>query len=89
MPDQALLHPARRQHLEALTDDVGIMQHAVGADPDPAHGYCTDDVARALQVDLLQQEELGWDAVSASAWRSMRFLEAAFDHATGWYRVRG
>ena len=86
MPDQAPLHPARREHLEALTDDVGIMQHAVGADPDPAHGYCTDDVARALQVDLLQQQELGWDAVAASAWRSMHFLEAAFDHTTGSFR---
>ena len=24
------------------------MQHAIGSRPDPAHGYCTDDVARAL-----------------------------------------
>ena len=29
------------------------MQHAIGSRPDPAHGYCVDDVARALQVDLL------------------------------------
>jgi hypothetical protein len=86
MPDGAPLHPARREHLEALTDDVGIMQHAVGADPDPAHGYCTDDVARALQVDLLQGRELGWDAVAASAWRCLHFLEAAFDHTTGRFR---
>ena len=28
-----------------------------------AHGYCTDDVARALQVDLLHAAELGWAAV--------------------------
>ena len=31
------------------------MQHAIGSRPDPAHGYCTDDVARALQVDLLHR----------------------------------
>jgi hypothetical protein len=86
MPDQVPLHPVRREHLEALTDDVGIMQHAVGADPDPAHGYCTDDVARALQADLLHQRELGWDAVAASAWRSLRFLDAAFDHTSGRFR---
>lgn len=82
MPDLAPLHPVSREHLEALTDHVGIMQHAVGPDPDPAHGYCTDDVARALQVDLLHQRELGWDAVAASAWRSLRFLAEAFEHTT-------
>lgn len=86
MPDLAPLHPVNRAHLDALTDDVGIMQHAVGPDPDPAHGYCTDDVARALQVDLLHQRELGWDAVAPSAWRSMRFLDEAFDRATGRFR---
>ncbi len=86
MPDLAPLHPVSRAHLDALTGDLGIMQHAVGADPDPAHGYCTDDVARALQVDLLHQRELGWDAVAASAWPGMRFLDEAFDHATGRFR---
>lgn len=86
MPDLAPLHPASREHLEALTDDVAIMQHAVGATPDPVHGYCTDDVARALQVDLLHGRVLGWDAVAESAWRSMRFLDNAFDHTTGRFR---
>jgi hypothetical protein len=86
MSDLAPLYPVVREHLDALTDHVGIMQHAVGADPDPAHGYCTDDVARALQVDLLHQRELGWDAVAASAWRSMRFLDEAFDRTTGRFR---
>ena len=35
------------------------MQHAIGSRPDPAHGYCTDDVARALQVDLLHAARAG------------------------------
>jgi hypothetical protein len=85
MPEAAL-HPASRRHLDRLTDEVGIMQHAVGSRPDPAHGYCTDDVARALRVDLLHQRELGWAAVAGSAWRSMRFLSDAFDPATGRFR---
>ncbi len=62
------------------------MQHAIGERPDPGHGYCTDDVARALEVDLLHQRELGWAAVAASAWRSLRFLEDAFDRTTGGFR---
>jgi len=86
MSDLAPLYPVTREHLGALTDDVGIMQHAIGPQPDPAHGYCTDDVARALQVDLLHQRELGWEAVAASAWRNVRFLDDAFDRTTGRFR---
>jgi hypothetical protein len=62
------------------------MQHAIGTRPDPAHGYCTDDVARALRVDLLHQRELGWAAVSSSAERHLSFLAEAFLPATGRFR---
>ncbi len=62
------------------------MQHAIGPRPDPAHGYCVDDVARALQVDLLHAAVIGWEAVADSAWRNLRFLEAAFEDATGRFR---
>jgi hypothetical protein len=86
MPEDRPLYPVSRVHFDVLTDEVGIMQHANGGQPDPAHGYCTDDVARALQVDLLHQRELGWDAVAASAWRHVRFLDDAFDGATGRFR---
>ena len=86
MSDHAPLYPVRREHLGDLTDEVAIMQHAIGSQPDPAHGYCTDDVARALQVDLLHQRELGWDAVAADAWRSVRFLDDAFDRDAGTFR---
>jgi len=77
--DQAALQAISRKHLEALTGDLGIFQHAAGSRPDPAHGYCVDDVARALQVDLLHARGLGWVAVADSAWRNIRFLEDAFD----------
>jgi len=86
VPEPALLHPVSRLHLDVLTDGIGIMQHAIGSRPDPAHGYCVDDVARALQVDLLHQRQLGWAAVADSAWRSLRFLDAAFDETAGHFR---
>jgi hypothetical protein len=86
LPELLRLHPIDRAHLEAMTDEVGIMQHAIGSKPDPTHGYCTDDVARALQVDLLHQRELGWPAVADSAWRSVRFLTEAFDGHAGRFR---
>ncbi len=86
MSDRRPIHPPVRTHLDAISDATGIFQHALGAWPDPAHGYCTDDVARALQVDLLQAGRLGWAAVAASARRNLEFLEAAFDADAGRFR---
>ncbi len=40
----------RLDHLYAMSDDTGILQHALYATPDRRHGYCTDDNARALIV---------------------------------------
>lgn len=37
-------------HLRRMTDDVGIVQHAVWRTPDRRYGYTTDDVSRALIV---------------------------------------
>jgi hypothetical protein len=84
--EPAPLHPVSRLHLDILTGELGILQHAVGPRPDPAHGSCTDDVARALEVDLLHQRQLGWQAVAEGAERSLRFLDEAFDSATGRFR---
>ncbi len=39
-------------HLVTLTDDVGVIQHAVHDVPARSTGYCTDDVSRALIVAL-------------------------------------
>jgi hypothetical protein len=86
MFEPAPLYPVNRSHLARLTDRVGIMQHAVGRQPDPTHGYCTDDVARALIVDLDHGGALGWTTVAASAGRSLDFLQAAFAPATGRFR---
>jgi hypothetical protein len=80
------MHPVSRRHLDELGGELGILQHAIGSKPDPAHGYCVDDVARSLQVDLLHARGLGWVSVSRSAWRSLRFLEEAFDPETGRFR---
>jgi glycosyltransferase involved in cell wall biosynthesis len=39
-------------HLEALTDDTGILQHATFDIPNRHEGYCVDDNARALLLTL-------------------------------------
>lgn len=37
-------------HLDRLTDDRGLFEHAAGTAPRLEHGYCTDDNARLLIV---------------------------------------
>lgn len=39
-------------HLVTLTDDVGVIQHAIYDVPNRSTGYCTDDVSRALIVAI-------------------------------------
>jgi glycosyltransferase involved in cell wall biosynthesis len=48
LPERGALPDMRLDHFLAMCDDTGIMQHAVHAVPDRAHGYCVDDNARAL-----------------------------------------
>jgi glycosyltransferase involved in cell wall biosynthesis len=78
--------PVRRDHLAALAGRYGIYQHAIWSRPDPRHGFCTDDVARALILDVLTLGTQPDAAVGASAQRSMLFLEEAFNPALGRFR---
>ncbi len=50
-------------HLVALTDDTGIIQHATHDVPNRATGYCTDDVARALIVAVLASRRSASEAI--------------------------
>jgi hypothetical protein len=50
--------PVSFRHLRRLTDDTGILEHAVGPVPRRKDGYSTDDQARALWACLWWLEEL-------------------------------
>jgi hypothetical protein len=43
-------------HLQRLTDGRGLFEHALHSDPRAEHGYCLDDVARALVVVCREPE---------------------------------
>ncbi|MFZ0817312.1 MAG: glycosyltransferase, partial [Candidatus Sulfotelmatobacter sp.] len=43
-------------HVNALTDDTGILQHAIFTIPNRAEGYTTDDNARALIFTVLLKQ---------------------------------
>jgi hypothetical protein len=49
-PTPLVLPEMRLDHLLAMCDDTGLLQHAVHSVPDRNHGYCIDDNARALLV---------------------------------------
>jgi len=69
----------RTDHLLTLVDDVGIIQHAHGAIPNRATGYCVDDVAR-LAVVALELARRGDEQVWTSIlYRSIAFLQDAAD----------
>ena len=44
-------------HLDAMTDERGLFEHAEFDRPRPEHGYCTDDNARMLVVTSREPDE--------------------------------
>jgi glycosyltransferase involved in cell wall biosynthesis len=77
----------RLNHLIRMTDDTGMLQHAVFAVPNYHEGYTTDDNARALIVAILA-EPSAMNAGSAKtlASRYLAFLWLAFNAANGRFR---
>jgi hypothetical protein len=69
-----------------MSDGIGLWQHARGEEPDPRFGYCTDDMARNLVVDVLHSRGGRSPAIEASISRSLTFLEDAFDRPSGRFR---
>jgi glycosyltransferase involved in cell wall biosynthesis len=88
LPTPEEVPAAVRRHLDELGDRVGIFQFASGRAPDRTHGYCTDDVARALRVDLRHAETTAAPGavVAAAIRRDVAFLRAAFEPETGRFR---
>jgi hypothetical protein len=64
-------------HLAHLTDARGVFEHAKGDEPRREHGYCLDDVARALLV-LVQEPDPSAQLAELTE-TCLRFVEAAID----------
>jgi glycosyltransferase involved in cell wall biosynthesis len=76
-------------HLLALTDDTGILQHAIYSVPNTREGYTTDDNARALIVSIQLDKSLKYkrDAEQFDlSRRYLAFLWLAFDSDVGRFR---
>jgi glycosyltransferase involved in cell wall biosynthesis len=75
------------RHLRRLTDATGILQHAKYHVPDRAHGYCTDDNARALIVAINAGQHLTTpDELDELVVGYLGFLRHAYNPAFGTFR---
>lgn len=80
------------EHLTRLTTDRGLFEHARHDVPRPEHGYCVDDVARALVVTVREPDQTPALAMLTETY--LTFLESAvagdgrvhnrMDTAGGW-----
>jgi glycosyltransferase involved in cell wall biosynthesis len=75
-------------HVEVMTDDTGMLQHATFNVPRYDEGYCVDDNARALLLMTLL-EEAGWGdpkLVRTLASRYLAFVSNSFNRPIGRFR---
>jgi glycosyltransferase involved in cell wall biosynthesis len=79
------LPPLKLDHLRHMTDETGMLQHAVFTVPNYREGYTTDDNARALMVSALL-EEAGSGVAFDLASRYLAFVWYAFKTETGRFR---
>ncbi|HVC48058.1 MAG TPA: glycosyltransferase family 4 protein [Terracidiphilus sp.] len=74
-------------HLSNMTDDTGMLQHAIFSVPNTREGYTTDDNARALMVSTLLDESLSLEnGDSDLSRRYLAFLWLAFNSDSGRFR---
>jgi glycosyltransferase involved in cell wall biosynthesis len=84
-----LLPVLNSNHLLTMTDDTGILQHAIFSVPNTREGYTADDNARALIVSVLLDENPGYAdrrEYPNLSHRYLSFLWLAFDADTGRFR---
>ena len=76
-------------HMIRMTDDTGILQHAIFSVPNTREGYTTDDNARALTVSIYldeNPEHAGRHEYAHLSHRYLSFLWLAFHSDSGRFR---
>jgi glycosyltransferase involved in cell wall biosynthesis len=74
---QVTLPEIKLDHMFALSDDVGLLQHAGFGIPDRDHGYSADDVGRALAALMSYYNQAKSDAIFPLIRTYMSFLKDA------------
>ncbi len=86
LTDHAILPDVKLKHLQAMTDDTGLLQHSVYAFPDRNHGYCVDDNARGLIAAVMNWRLFKEDEIIPQLRTYLSFLYHALNQKSG--RVR-
>ncbi len=73
-------------HLKNMTDSTGIFQHATYSIPNPRHGYCTDDNARALLVSVMHKTHFDDSSIDEYVKVYLQFVYYSFNEETGLFR---
>ncbi len=81
----AELPPLKLNHLRHMTDETGMLQHAIFTVPNYQEGYTIDDNARALMASAIM-EELGNEEALELCSRYLAFIWYAFNSETGRFR---
>ena len=79
------LPPFKLDHLHHMTDETGMLRHALFTVPLYREGYTTDDNAQALVVSTVM-EELGLEGAGQLSSRYLAFIEYAYNGETGHFR---
>jgi glycosyltransferase involved in cell wall biosynthesis len=85
-PDLQGIPDISLNHLRTMTDDTGIIQHAMYATPERARGYTTDDNARALVATMLYHDLTGDDSILGQSRTYLSYIRHAFDENTRRFR---
>jgi glycosyltransferase involved in cell wall biosynthesis len=82
-PNPRGVPPLNLNHLVALTDDTGLIQHAIYSTPRYMEGYCLDDNCRALLLTAMAKEN---SVLTKLAGRYLAFVAYALDPESGKFR---
>jgi glycosyltransferase involved in cell wall biosynthesis len=86
--EQNELPKLKLDHVQRLTDETGMIQHAIYTVPNYNEGYCADDNARALMLMVLlsSQAEEKDPELDRLAGIYLGFLQFAWDEKSGRFR---
>ncbi|HOK97510.1 MAG TPA: glycosyltransferase family 4 protein [Bacteroidales bacterium] len=74
-------------HLVALTDETGLLQHAKYHIPHREHGYCVDDNSRALLLTVLLETLFGMNHhIKRLQDIYLSFIYHSYNVNNGWFR---
>jgi glycosyltransferase involved in cell wall biosynthesis len=73
-------------HLQILTDDTGILQHAFFTIANREHGYCVDDNARALITSCMYYNLHKDERIIKSIKTYLAFMYHAYNHPENRFR---